>query len=134
MTARRSAKKSTRKGSSRRASPLSRLQGQLPPTLREYANQIRKQLDRLERELTRAQMTARRSAARLLREASQQLGRLEVAGEAGWRKLGASYQKDLLALLKRLEKAVAPPSARKAVRRKAKGAAEKAAAGAEATP
>jgi hypothetical protein len=41
-----------------------------------------------------------------------------VAGEAGWRKLGASYQKDLVALLKRLEKALAPPAARKPARKK----------------
>ena len=118
MTARSSAKKTSRKGRSRRASPLSRLQGQLPPTLREYASELRKRLDRLERDISKAQLQARRSAARLLREASQQLGRLEVAGEAGWRKLGASYQKELVALLKRLEKAVAQPAARKAVRRK----------------
>jgi hypothetical protein len=118
MTARRSVKKNTAKGRGRRSSPLSRLEGQLPATLREYTGELRKRLDRLERDLTRAQLAARRRAARLLREASHQLGRLEVAGEAGWRKLGASYQKDLVALLKRLEKALAPPAARKPARKK----------------
>ena len=133
MTARSSARKSTRKARGRRASPLARLQGQLPPTLREYAGELRKRLDRLERDIAKAQLQARRSAARLLREASQQLGRLEVAGEAGWRKLGASYQKELLALLKRLEKAVAPP-ARKATRRKKAPAKAASPAPVEATP
>jgi len=114
MTARSSAKKkNTAKGRGRRKDPLARLEGQLPPTLREYAGELRKRLDRLERDVTKAQIAARRRAAKLLREASQQLGRLEVAGEAGWRKLGASYQKELVALLKRIEKAVAPPAARK---------------------
>lgn len=121
MTARSSRKKNTAKGRSRRANPLTRLEGQLPPTLREYAGELRKRLDRLERDVTRAQLEARRRAAKLLREASQQLGRLEVAGEAGWRKLGASYQKELVALLKRLEKALAPP-ARKPARKKAAAA------------
>ena len=118
MTARKSAKRNTAKGRGRKT-PLARLQGQLPPTLREFAGELRKRLDRLERDVTRAQLEARRRAAKLLREASQQLGRLEVAGEAGWRKLGASYQKELVALLKRLEKALTPPAARKPARKKA---------------
>ena len=113
MTARSSAKKNTTKSRSRRTDPLARLEGQLPPTLREYAGELRKRLDRLERDVIKAQIEARRRAAKLLREASQQLGRLEVAGEAGWRKLGASYQKELVALLKRIEKAIAPPVVRK---------------------
>lgn len=118
MTARSSAKKKSAKRGVRRSNRLSRLEGQLPATLREYASELRKRLDRLERDVTRAQLEARRRAARLLREASHQLGRLEVAGEAGWRKLGASYQKDLVALLRRLEKALAPPVARKPARKK----------------
>ena len=137
MTARSSAKRNAAKARGRRSNPLSRLEGQLPTTLREYAAELRKRLDRLERDITKAQMEARRRAARLLREASHQLGRLEVAGEAGWRKLGASYQKDLVALLKRLEKAVAPPAARKPARkpeRKKRAAGSRAApAGSEAT-
>lgn len=122
MTARSTRKKNTAKSRSRRVNPLARLEGQLPPTLREYAGELRKRLDRLERDVTKAQLEARRRAAKLLREASQQLGRLEVAGEAGWRKLGASYQKELVALLKRLEKALAPPAARKPARKKAAAA------------
>jgi len=118
MPARSTAKKNTTKR--RRVAPtrLARLEGQLPPTLREFASVLRKRLDNLERDVTKAQLEARRRAARLLREASHQLGRLEVAGEAGWRKLGASYQKDLVALLKRLEKALLPPAARKTAPKK----------------
>lgn len=95
-----------------------RLEGQLPPTLREYAGDLRKRLDRLERDIARAQLAARKRAAKLLREASQQLGRLEVGGEAAWRKLGASYQKDLVALLRRIEKSLAPPAKRRPAARK----------------
>ncbi|RIL05668.1 MAG: hypothetical protein DCC71_09485 [Proteobacteria bacterium] len=116
MAARTRKKKSAR---SRSANAFARFEGQLPPTLREYAAELRKRLDRLESDLAKAQLEARKRAARLLREASQQLGRLEVGGEAAWRKLGASYQKDLVALLKRLEKAVSPPrAARRPAQRK----------------
>ena len=133
MTARRSVKKNTAKGRGRRSNPLSRLKGKLPATLREYAAELRKRLDRLERDVTKAQIEARRRAARLLREASHQLGRLEVAGEAGWRKLGASYQKELVALLRRLEKALAPPPARKPARKRKAGASRSASAESAAT-
>ena len=126
MSARSSVKNNTARSRRRRSSPLSRLEGQLPATLREYAAELRKRLDRLERDITRAQLEARRRAARLLREASRQLGRLEVAGEAGWRKLGASYQKELIALLKRLEKALAPSAARKPARKKKAAASRRA--------
>lgn len=116
------AARTTRKSKSRpRASAkafAARLEGQLPPTLREYAGDLRKRLDRLERDIARAQLAARKRAAKLLREASQQLGRLEVGGEAAWRKLGASYQKELVALLRRIEKSLAPPAKRRPAARK----------------
>lgn len=101
-------KKASKKRASKRAGAFG-IELELPTTLREFAKELRKRLDRLERDAARAQLEARRRAARLLREASQQLGRLEVGGEAAWRKLGASYQKELVALLGRLEKALAPP-------------------------
>lgn len=106
----RSAKKRASAGRKRVVRSLDRLERQLPPTLREFAGELRKRLDGLEREAVKAQTEARKRAARLLREASHQLGRLEMGGETAWRKLGASYQKELIALLKRLEKALAPPA------------------------
>jgi len=116
------AARTARKSASKRRldkGAFARLEGQLPPTLREYAGDLRKRLDRLERDLAKARLEARKRAARLLREASHQLGRLEVGGEAAWRKLGASYQKDLVALLKRIEKALTPPAKRRPARKKA---------------
>ena len=108
-------RKTTRR---RKASRLERFERQLPPTLREFAAELRKRLDRLERDAARAQLAVRRRAAKLLREASHQLGRLEVGGEAAWRKLGASYQKDLVALLGRLEKALTPAARKRRPARK----------------
>ena len=103
-----------RKSSARKAAPRrSVFDFELPPTLRAYASEVRKRLDALERELARAQVDVRRQAARVLREASQQLGKLEAEGEAGWRRLAAPYRKELVTLLRRLEKALAPPAPRK---------------------
>jgi DNA anti-recombination protein RmuC len=90
---------------------LERLE-QLPPTLRDYAKQVRQQLDRLEAEIDRAQTDVRQRAARLLREASHQLGQLEAEGEAGWRRLAEPYRRRLADLVKRLEKALAPQASR----------------------
>jgi DNA anti-recombination protein RmuC len=128
-----SRKTSARKRTStRRSSARGRLGGalgrlerleQLPPTLRDYARQVRQQLDRLERDLTRAQADVRRRAARLLREASHQLGRLEADGEAGWRRLAAPYRRRLVDLVNRLEKALAPRAER--VRKTARKATRK---------
>ena len=108
-------KKATRRKSARARAKqtLSRLERELPPTLREYAKEVRSLLNRLEKEVERASVPYRRRAARLLREASHQLGRLEVRGEAGWRRRAAPYRRDTQRLLRRLEKAVAPRSARK---------------------
>ena len=91
---------------------------ELPPTLRDYADQVRHRLDGLEREVTRTSTDVRRRAARLIREASHQLGRLEAKGEAGWSRLTRPYRRQLVDLLGRLEKAVAPQPARKKVSRK----------------
>ena len=125
MAARKKAtrKKATRGKTGGLGAALGRLD--LPPTLREYAKQVQGRLDGLEQEISRASTDVRRRAARLLREASHQLGRLEVKGEAGWRRLTSPYRRQLVDLLKRLEKALAPgktrsrrPSAtRKATRR-----------------
>ena len=76
MAVRSGARKATRR---RKATRLERLERQLPPTLREFAGELRKRLDRLERDATKAQVEVRRRAAKLLREASVQLGRLEKA-------------------------------------------------------
>jgi hypothetical protein len=114
MTARRSG---TRK-SARPRGRLAQLERQLPATLREFAAELRKRLDRLERDAVKAQVEARRQAAKLLREASHQLGRLEVGGEAAWRRLGATYQKELIRLLGRLERALAPATRKRRPARK----------------
>ena len=112
-------KRPARKARTRRSATLTRLELELPATLREYAKQVRRRLNQLEKQIEKAQAQARRRATRLLREASHELGKLHVGGETGWRKLAAPYRRELVALLRRLEKAVAPPAPRKPARKAA---------------
>ena len=112
-------KQPARKARTRRSATLTRLEYEPPPTLREYAKQVRRRLNQLEKQIEKARVQVRRRATRLLREASHELGKLHVGGEAGWRGLAAPYRRDLVALLRRLEKALAPPAPRKPVRKAA---------------
>jgi hypothetical protein len=114
-------KKATKKVSARAkrgATAFSRLE--LPPTLLAYRKQVQKRLALLEKEIERARTEARRQAARLLRNASHELGRLEAGGEQGWRKLAGDAQKQALKLLAQLEKAIAPKGARQKASRAVK--------------
>jgi hypothetical protein len=115
----------TAKKISRGATGLSRLE--LPPTLKAYQQRVQKQLALLEKEIDRAQTEARRQAARLLRNASRELGRLEAHGEQGWRKLAGDAQKQALRLLAQLEKAIEPAARRKKPARAAKKATKRSA-------
>ena len=90
-------------------SALARLEAELPKNLRDYGKQVRRQLNQVERQLVVAQAQTRRRWARLLRDASHQLGRLEALGERNFHKLTTPYRKEAARLLRQLERAVAPP-------------------------
>src|SRR3990172_461615 len=125
------ARKATRRAASAR-SALPRLE--LPRNLQEFRKRIETQLNALERDVSRARTETRRRAARLIREASHQLGRLEARGETGWRQLAESYRKELVRLLGRLERAIVPKGSARAVRKggaRVKKAASSAARGAQ---
>ncbi len=89
------------------ASAVSRIKADLPPSLAEFARKVQAGLSRVQREIEGSQ--ASREFLRLLREASHRLGRLEAEGEKRWKKLAGQARKDAVKLLKRVEKALAPP-------------------------
>jgi hypothetical protein len=101
-------------------STVQRIEEELPPELRPYARRMRQGLSRLEKQLASAQEGARRRWARLLREASHQLGRVEALGEREWRKRSTQARRDAVKLLRRLEKAIEPPSVARRRRKPAK--------------
>ncbi|MBW2444785.1 MAG: hypothetical protein JRG83_02545 [Deltaproteobacteria bacterium] len=104
---------------------LARLEDDFPKTLKAYSQRFRKGLTRLERDLVKQELSARRKAARLLREASHQLGRLEARGEREFKRRATRARKDADRVLTRLERAIDPTPPRrkkKAVRATAKRA------------
>jgi len=99
-------------------SALDRIGDELPTTLRDYGKQVRRQLNALEREIERAIPQARRRTAKLIREASHNLGAVEARGEKAWRERAGSMTRDAQKLLRKLERAVAPPARKKKAARK----------------
>jgi len=102
---------------------LGRLEGELPPTLKQFSQRVRRGLESLERRIDRAEARSRREIARLLREASHQLGRFEAEGDRRWRRLTVRARRDALRILHRIERVLegtarkAVPPKRKAIRR-----------------
>ncbi len=123
------AKKATRKTTARKASRkkakgqgvpavLKRLEHELPPTLAQYSRRTRIQLTRLERQIEKAEVKARRRFTRVLRDASHRLGHYEALGEKQWKKLTTQARRDAVKVLQKLEKAVSPPPVRKKAKKK----------------
>jgi hypothetical protein len=129
MTARKKTTGKVRKKAAARTrkskSALDRLGDELPATLRDYGKQVRRQLNALEREIERAIPQARRRTAKLIREASHNLGAMEARGEKAWREGAASMTRDAQKLLKKLEKSVSPARASKKKAARKKKAAKK---------
>lgn len=91
---------------------------ELPARLRDFTKEVRSLLGSLEKEVVKAQASYRRSAARLLREASVELGKFETRGEREWRKLNTTARRNALSMLRRLEKVVGSGKGKKGSRRK----------------
>jgi len=109
-------KKATRQKSGRNA--VAQLEAELPPNLRDFSRRARRGLTRLEKRVDTARRDARRRWTRLLRDASHQLGRIEAEGERRWRKQSRLARRDAVRMLRRLERAIEPPLARGAPRKK----------------
>jgi hypothetical protein len=107
-------KKTTAKGTRGRPArqTLAKLESELPRTLAEFSKRVRKELTGLEVRVEKAAAPTRREIARVLRQASHALGRYEAEGEKQWKRLTGQARREALSVLRRLEKAVAPPRRR----------------------
>ena len=110
------AKKATKKKATRKKSAVAKLEAELPKSLRGYTTEVRKRLSRLERDVEKARSQASRRGTKLLREASEYVGRVEAKGEKEWRR----RRTEAASLLRRLEKAVEPPRRKTAKKKAAK--------------
>jgi hypothetical protein len=102
-------KKTAQKATRRRSSAGSRTEQEFPPTLGEFSRRVRRQLNALERNIEKTEWRYRRQTTRALRDASHQLGRFEAMGERAWKKLTAQARREVLGVLRRVEKAVEGP-------------------------
>jgi hypothetical protein len=80
---------------------------ELPANLRAFRRDMTRRIRQLESTIARARKETRLHLAKLLSEASRRLGWLEAMGERAWHRLSAPYRRELLRLLRRLERAVA---------------------------
>ena len=81
-------------------------------------------LDEITGLIEKTEWRYRRQATRALRDASHRLGKFEAMGERAWKKLTAQARREVLGVLRRVEKAVEGPKppVKKAVKRPARKA------------
>ena len=105
-------KKVSRKkaGSGRSGSELVGVE--LPRSLKAFGRQLRRDLTAIEKHIEIAGKDTRRSLARIVRDASHQLGALEARGEREWRSRSRAAQRDIERIVKRVRKATLGPQRR----------------------
>ena len=105
-------KKTAKKATRKRSTAPSRIEQEFPPTLGDFSRRVRRQLNALERDIEKTEWRYRRQATRALRDASHRLGKFEAMGERAWKKLTAQARREVLGVLRRVEKAVEGPKPR----------------------
>ena len=85
---------------------------ELPKSLKAFGSQLRRDLTAIEKQIEIAGKDTRRSLARIVRDASHQLGALEARGEREWRSRSRAAQRDIERIVKRVRKATLAPKRR----------------------
>ena len=99
----RKATRKTRKKSVRR-SAIDLVGAELPKSLKAFGRQLRRDLNAIERQIETCGKDTRRSLARIVRDASHQLGVLEARGQREWRSLSRNARRDVDRIRKRVQK------------------------------
>ena len=99
----RKATRKTRKKSVRR-SAIDLVGAELPKSLKAFGRQLRRDLNAVERQIETCGKDTRRSRARIVRDASHQLGVLEARGQREWRSLSRNARRDVERIRKRVQK------------------------------
>lgn len=97
-------KKATKKKAAKRTR-VDLVGSALPKSLKAFGRQCRRDLSAIEKQIEIAGKDTRRSLARIVRDASHQLGTLEARGEREWRTLSRNAKRDVERLLRRVQKA-----------------------------
>ena len=99
----RKATRKTRKKSVRRTA-IDLVGAELPKSLKAFGRQLRRDLNAVERQIETCGKDTRRSLARIVRDASHQLGVLEARGQRGWRSLSRNARRDVERIRRRVQK------------------------------
>jgi hypothetical protein len=78
---------------------------ELPKSLKALGRQVRRDLNSIEKQIEVCGKDTRRSLARVVRDASHQLGLLEARGEREWRSLSRNSKRDVERVMRRVRKA-----------------------------
>jgi hypothetical protein len=103
-TTKKAAKKTTKK-KTRRLSASSLLGEELPKSLKALSNQLRRDLNAIEKQIETAGKDTRRSLTRVVRDASHHLGALEARGQQEWRKMSTRARNEVERTVKRVKQA-----------------------------
>jgi hypothetical protein len=98
-------KKTASKKKGTRRARIDLVGSELPKSLKAFGRQLRRDLNAIEKQIEIARKDARRSLARVVRDASHQLGVLEARGQREWRSLSRNAQRDVDRIVKRVRKA-----------------------------
>ena len=98
-------KTARKKKAARKKKGVSLVGSELPKSLKAFGRQLRRDLTALEKQIEIASKDTRRSLARVVRDASHQLGALEARGERGWRARSRAAERDVERIVKRVKKA-----------------------------
>lgn len=100
-----SRKKTSKKKGGKKKAARSLVGSELPKSLSAFSRQLKRDLNSIEKEIEDAGRGTRRSLARILRDASSQLGRLEARGQKEWRSLSKKAQREVDNIVRRVKKA-----------------------------
>lgn len=98
-------KKTASKKKGTRRARIDLVGSELPKSLKAFGRQLRRDLNAIEKQIEIARKDARRGLARVVRDASHQLGVLEARGQREWRSLSRNAQRDVDRIVKRVRKA-----------------------------
>ena len=79
---------------------------ELPKSLAAFSRQLKRDLTRIERQIVSARKETRRSLARIIRDASHQLGVLETRGQKEWRSLSRNARREIERVVGRVREAL----------------------------
>ena len=105
-TRRKAAKKTTRKKTARKKTGAKSILGdELPKSLKAFGAQLRRDLNAIERQIESARKASRRGLARIMRDASHQLGVLETRGQTEWRARSKAAEREVKKTMRKVRKA-----------------------------